>query len=452
MRDDDFERLRRYYGELDYMIESYISCYDDRGMVAVARNAIIPPLLKLGKPTFVGEEECPTACVEVVNGTLTYKFNRDFYDQCYDEYKHRWNSSAYYDKPLTSSAVFVAMHEALHFILGHIKRGEGKDPLIWNFATDIVINEMLLRSLKRVSGLPQWTTVPFNILLARDFNIKNVKDKSAEQVYDEIKKYFVHLEIILPDSYEEEMHSAQQKSAITGIHDWDEECARGEAQCAVYAAELGMDNEELGRFWGSVAGAEGVYVSISRDEEMHCDDILRQNLASKIEYVIRTHEVWAPPARRMYNIYPDALLPNPLMRETEKKTLRLLLAIDVSGSITNDELSKFVGAVASLPDEYVLPTVITFDTQVETIPYEDFLNESIYIHGRGGTSFIAVKRWIDEEEKNSPRFDQVVVLTDGYAEAPDLSENEKSRWTWVVTYYGTTDYIHDAGTIIKIDG
>ena len=48
---------------------------------------------------------------------------------------------------------FVFAHEVCHIAFNHILRSEGKDPQIWNIATDAVINAFLKRDgLKMING------------------------------------------------------------------------------------------------------------------------------------------------------------------------------------------------------------------------------------------------------------------------------------------------------------
>ena len=48
---------------------------------------------------------------------------------------------------------FVFAHEVCHIAFDHIKKSEGKNPGIWNIATDGVINQLLKRDgLKMVEG------------------------------------------------------------------------------------------------------------------------------------------------------------------------------------------------------------------------------------------------------------------------------------------------------------
>ena len=49
--------------------------------------------------------------------------------------------------------VFVLTHEICHIAFDHINRGRGKDPVVWQEATDAVINQLLKRDgMKIIKG------------------------------------------------------------------------------------------------------------------------------------------------------------------------------------------------------------------------------------------------------------------------------------------------------------
>ena len=48
--------------------------------------------------------------------------------------------------PLTSEELdFLIAHEVMHCVYDHMERREGRDPQVWNMATDYVINGQLVR-------------------------------------------------------------------------------------------------------------------------------------------------------------------------------------------------------------------------------------------------------------------------------------------------------------------
>ena len=67
-------------------------------------------------------------------------------------------------------------HEFLHAALLHHTRSAGRDPYLWNIATDYVINGWLFEM--------QIGVMPEGVLY--DPALKN---KSAEEIYDEIIEY-----------------------------------------------------------------------------------------------------------------------------------------------------------------------------------------------------------------------------------------------------------------------
>lgn len=98
-------------------------------------------------------------------------------------------------------------------------------------------------------------------------------------------------------------------------------------------------------------------------------------------------------------------------------TTRLLIAIDTSGSISNDDLSRALSMINGM-FKYGIETLdcIDFDTEV----HEDSLismskrKNTIDTKYRGGTDFNDIFRYVSENQ-----YDGVIIITDGYAEPPD---------------------------------
>lgn len=57
------------------------------------------------------------------------------------------------EKLSVKEQIFIFAHEVCHIAFNHILRSEGKNPIVWNIATDAVINAFLKRDgLKMVEG------------------------------------------------------------------------------------------------------------------------------------------------------------------------------------------------------------------------------------------------------------------------------------------------------------
>ncbi|MCR5607424.1 MAG: VWA-like domain-containing protein [Treponema sp.] len=109
---------------------------------------------------------------------------------------------------------------------------------------------------------------------------------------------------------------------------------------------------------------------------------------------------------------------------------KLLVAVDVSGSITDASLKNFFSIINRF-FKYGIESldVIQFDTEIkgEPMPLKK-AKKLVQIIGRGGTSFQPVVEYF---EKN-PSYDGLIIFTDGYAQPP-VPKRSFNRILWVFT-------------------
>ncbi|MBP5333475.1 MAG: hypothetical protein J6W94_05325 [Bacteroidales bacterium] len=115
------------------------------------------------------------------------------------------------------------------------------------------------------------------------------------------------------------------------------------------------------------------------------------------------------------------------MGSVRQFTSRLLVAVDVSGSISSECISYFLGVVNSAFKYGITEIeVIQFETSVTcSQTLRKALKEGIAV-GRGGTNFQAPIDYAAERN-----FDGLVILTDGYAPEPFIPDNFRTRILWV---------------------
>ncbi len=108
---------------------------------------------------------------------------------------------------------------------------------------------------------------------------------------------------------------------------------------------------------------------------------------------------------------------------------RLLFAVDVSGSISDEDLRRGYSVVNQL-FRYGIEQIDTlqFDVEIqgELLEFKK-ARKSIRITGRGGTSFDAVLNYIDEHRG----YDGLIIFTDGYAPVPPRPANRRTRVVWL---------------------
>lgn len=106
---------------------------------------------------------------------------------------------------------------------------------------------------------------------------------------------------------------------------------------------------------------------------------------------------------------------------------KLLVAVDVSGSISSESLQYFYGVINSaFKYGFESIDVVQFDCGVRVVQNLKKVVKDVGIVGRGGTSF---QEPIDFAHENG--YDGLIMLTDGYAPAPDIPEGFKAGILWV---------------------
>ena len=106
---------------------------------------------------------------------------------------------------------------------------------------------------------------------------------------------------------------------------------------------------------------------------------------------------------------------------------KLLVAVDVSGSVTDKSVSDFYGVVNSaFRYGFEAVDVLQFDHGVRTTVSLTKAVRDFAVCGRGGTSF---QEPIDYAHANG--YEGLVILTDGYAPEPEIPIGMKTRILWV---------------------
>ena len=124
-----------------------------------------------------------------------------------------------------------------------------------------------------------------------------------------------------------------------------------------------------------------------------------------------------------------------------KRKPHVLVGVDTSGSISNEELEDFFSEIYYLWKSGVKVTIAQMDTKIEHIEeYNGKFNKEIY--GRGGTEFTDLINYYNERKRD---FSTLVIFTDGYV---SLNLPPFRNGVWVITkngqhqdYPGTTIYI-----------
>ncbi len=170
--------------------------------------------------------------------------------------------------------------------------------------------------------------------------------------------------------------------------------------------------------WGTVAGRLREHILATLKPKLDYRAVLRQFRAS----ILSVNRVLTrmKPNRRYGFLY---------MGSRRDFSTRLLVAVDVSGSISSEDLVRGFSVINQF-FTYGVNTVdvIQFDTEIKG-PMLSLkrARHDIAVAGRGGTSFTPVMAYIDEHRD----YDGLIIFTDGYAPVPAKPQNRKTRILWL---------------------
>jgi predicted metal-dependent peptidase len=292
---------------------------------------------------------------------------------------------------------FVIAHEILHCVYDHFSRRDHRDHRLYNIAADYIVNNLLVRD--RIGLKPKL------IDCFQDFKYEGW---SSEEVYDELFKN--------ADKIDFDKLGELLDEHIDWESDGDEDGENGSGRPRLSKAEIDQIKDEVKEAMiqaASAAGAGNTPAGIQRlikemtEPKMNWRELLRQQIQS----TIRSDYTFARPSRKGW--HTGAVLPG--MNFADQ--IDISIALDMSGSIGNDQAADFLGEIQGIMDEFKEYNIKLwcFDTKVYN--EQDFSADgaddltSYEIMGGGGTDFDANWVYMKENDIQPKKF---IMFTDGY--------------------------------------
>ena len=222
------------------------------------------------------------------------------------------------------------------------------------------------------------------------------------------------------------MVEQQESSGGQGGNDGDDDGQQGTSDKHRDLAEL-WDEDELTvqminevisttKSWGSLGGSFAELLQASLKAKINWRNIFAGFRASIISS-----------KRKLTRMKPNRRTGFDNMGSVRRFDTKLLVAVDVSGSISTESLKYFYGVINSaFRYGFESIDVIQFDCGVRAVHNLKKVIKDVAIVGRGGTSF---QEPIDYAHENG--YDGLVVLTDGYALEPTIPDGFKTGILWV---------------------
>ena len=203
-----------------------------------------------------------------------------------------------------------------------------------------------------------------------------------------------------------------------------------------------IENAQRCNQWGSISGDLKSLIESTLISKQNFRAILSQFRASILS--TKRHLTRMRPNRR-YGF--DA------MGSQYAYSTRLLVAVDVSGSVPDTDIKKFLAVINRFFKQGIERIeVIQFDSKITTekpMLLKQATN-GIRVIGRGGTNFQpAIDFYYEHDE-----YDGLVFLTDGYAARPTVPDDKRHKpLAWILTSNGgNEENLEPFGPVVRISG
>ena len=314
---------------------------------------------------------------------------------------------------------FLVAHEVLHVVYDHMGRRNHRDPQIWNIADDYAVNA----DLKRHKVGQFITTVP--CLYEQKYD-----GKPAEEIYDDLMKNVQKIDIndLIDQLLDDHMDGDDGESDGDGdqegkgkgrpkLSDEEKERIRQEVKQAIINAAQSAEAGQL------PLGVERL-IKQATDPVMPWRELIQTNLTS----AIRTDYSWMRPSRRGWHM--DAIMPG----MTPGEEIDVVVAIDMSGSISNKQAQAFLGEIGGMMDSFDGYKVHVFCFDTDTYNPQDFTSENLDSidtyepMGGGGTDFDCIFDYL-KKVGNVPK--RLICFTDGYP-CGSWGDPDYCDTTWII--------------------
>jgi predicted metal-dependent peptidase len=332
----------------------------------------------------------------------------------------------------------VLAHETLHVATLTFDRQKFRDPKLWNIATDIAINYILSST---GMSLPKEALVPNS-----DGTMKldmanltiNVKDLPAESIYTLLEKErkkvlenYSSMDTHIEGDKDDKGNSTGDGKGMGADQANNQKWKQVFTNAATYAKTRGKLGGALERICDGILSPK-----------LNWKDLLNMYITRELPFNYtnaRPNRKWC--ATGVY------------MPSTIKENLEVVVTIDVSGSISNEELQTFKSEVFGICTAYeqVKARVIFWSTYVD--PSDDIVIDrdtsyELQSHkpkSSGGTTFSCVSEYCDENAINSQIF---ITLTDGWIESRPKVPNGTN--IFVISKHGTSDICQEYGVCCNL--
>ena len=267
----------------------------------------------------------------------------------------------YLDELALDEVAFLLANGAMHFVLAHQNRKNNRSGWLWQMATDIAVNDMLLQN-----GLE----MPYGAQYRERFS-----GMYAEEIYAELKSDILREDEDLEYEADEsdDVEKKEQEEILT-------EQLLAEEAISLLESQLkqGEAPQSIERFFELENRSK-----INWREELH----------EAIDRYFLDDYVMMPPSKKL--LYEGIYLPS-----NSSQTFRLVIAVDSSGSVDEKLLNLFLSEVSFIMEatkNYIIDLIICDDKVHSHEIFTSGEELKLSLKGGGGTDFRPLFSFVDEQ-------------------------------------------------------
>ncbi len=303
---------------------------------------------------------------------------------------------------------FLFGHEVLHNVFEHFAlRANKSDPRLWNIAADYAVNQILVDY--NIGEMPKDAKGK-----DKGFQDDKYKDWPVEKIYAELlkKAKVIDLDklgklldehIDLSDDGSGDKKNGKGKKANGGAPTYSKE----ELKKIKDEVKEAMISAAQSTGAGNLPGALQRYVKQLTEPKMDWREILQQQIMS----TVKSDYTWMRPSRKAW--HTSVVLPG----QDNEEMIDICIALDASGSISNDQCKDFLSEINGIMDQYkdfkihvwsfdtevFNPKVFTPENREELLDYK--------LGSGGGTEFECNWEYMKDNDIVPKKF---VMFTDGW--------------------------------------
>jgi predicted metal-dependent peptidase len=303
----------------------------------------------------------------------------------------------------------ILKHELLHIVFFHLDNFERfPNKRLYNIAADLEINQYIELEYKG----EKWDGLEYDQNIFKDLNLlpKQGTKYYYEAIQNEIDKNPNGDLANFINSIEKDWHDLWK--AMEGMNEAEKKLIQKQIdhQLTEIASEMKKKNRGL-----IPSELESYINGLFEITEPVIDWKSYLRRFASISPKVFTKKTRYKPNKRFLN--------NPALKIKQHK--HTLVAIDTSGSVSDEEVLEFFNEIHHMYKTGTQVTIIECDTIIQRIYEYNGKLENISVKGRGGTDFEPVFKYMFEHRN---RFNNLIYLTDGECSVPETQIKKPILW------------------------